>query len=103
MPVRQIGPIRYANHDALVQELLDEWNNPNASRAEPVILEEPAPGAKIAHVYVIWSKWEQLDRLERSEIIMEAAQRRFPPHELANISIAMGLTSQEAQRFGLKI
>jgi hypothetical protein len=102
MPVKQIGPIRYANHDALVRELLEEWNNPNASRAEPIILEESAPGARIAHVYVIWSKWEQMDRVERSEIIMEAAQRRLGPQDLANISIAMGLSAQEAQRLGLK-
>jgi len=102
MPVKQIGPVRYANHDSLVQELLNEWSNPNASRTEPIILEESGPGAKIAHVYVIWSKWEQMDRVERSEIIMEAAERRLPPQDVANISIAMGLTAQEAQRLGLK-
>ena len=102
MPVKQIGPARFPQHDVLVRELLDEWSNPDPGKSEPVILEEPGPMSKLAHVYVIWSKWDQMDRAERSEIIMEAAERRLPPQDASNISIAMGLTPEEADRMGLK-
>lgn len=100
MPVREIHPARSPEREALVRELLAEWSYPTAN-PEPVVLEQFGPDHKLVHVYVVWDKWRQLDGVERSEIIMEAAEKRAP-REYLNVTIAMGLTPEEADRFGIK-
>ena len=102
MPLRQILPGRSQEHAALVGELLAEWNNPTSGSAEPIIVEEKDRSQRLIHVYVVWSKWSHIDRVERSEIIMEAAERRLSQPDLLNITIAMGLTPDEATRLGLR-
>lgn len=102
MPVKQIVPSRSVEHDALVSELLAEWKNPNGQAAEPVILEEAGPSRKLSHLYVIWSKWAHVDRVERSEVIMDAAERKLSPPDVLEITIAMGLTAEEADRLGIQ-
>ena len=102
MPVRSLNSTRSQEHEALVQELVTEWNDPQSPHSEPVILEERGRGNVLAHVYVVWSKWAHVDRVERSEIIMDAAERRLPVDQVLNITIAMGLTPDEAQRLGIR-
>jgi hypothetical protein len=102
MPVRQIAPARSSEHHTLVDELAAEWGAAQSANAEPVILEERERGGRLVHVYVVWSKWRHMDRVERSEIIMEAAEKHLPQDQVLNVSIAMGLTPDEASRFGLK-
>lgn len=102
MPVKQITPTRSSQHDALVHELLGEWRQPNAQASEPVILEEAGPNRRVAHLYVIWGKWAHLDRVERSEIIMDAAEKKLSQPDLLEITIAMGLTPDEADRLGIQ-
>lgn len=100
MPVRQITPTRSRDHDALVGELAAEWMTPSGN-PEPIILEERGRDRKLVHVYVVWGKWQHLERIERSEIIMDAAEKKLSPDDVLNISIAMGLTPDEAKRMGL--
>jgi hypothetical protein len=100
MPVRQFIPPRSSDYRTFVDELAAEWIKPSRSD-EPLILEERGRDKKIEHVYVVWSKWHQVDRVERSEIIMDAAEKKLAPDEALNITIAMGLTPDEARRMGL--
>ncbi|MCY2951655.1 MAG: hypothetical protein NTU53_06715 [Planctomycetota bacterium] len=102
MPVRQINPTRSSDHQALVRDLVAEWTKPSGS-PEPVILEELDQKRKLAHVYVVWTKWSDIDRVERSEIIMDAAEKRLSAQDVLNITIAMGLTPDEARQMGLAV
>jgi hypothetical protein len=103
MPVREMKPQRSSQHAELVDQLTAEWANPNSSNAEPVIYIERDANGKPANVYVVWSRWSDIDRAERSEIIVEAAERRLSPPEALNISIAMGLTAEEGRRLGMQV
>ncbi|MDB5301391.1 MAG: hypothetical protein JWO87_3054 [Phycisphaerales bacterium] len=102
MPVRQYTPTHTPDHARLVDLLADEWRAPNAAAQEPVILEEPNSKGEIVHIYVVWSDWAHLSRDKRGEIIMDAAERVKPLPEVLGITIAMGLTPDEADQFGLK-
>ncbi len=101
MPVKPFVQSRSSDYQELVDELYCEWKNPNPAAAEPVILEEVGPDQNLAHVYVVWGKWSHIDRIERGEIIMEAAQKKLLPRDLLGITIAMGLTPQEAVHMGI--
>ncbi len=102
MPVREISPNRSSEHAALVNELTNEWTNPKSHQGEPLILVEKDRAGRPAHVYVIWEKWSHVERGERSEIIVESAEKSLSTDQAQNISIAMGLTQSEAGHLGLK-
>ena len=72
-----------------------------STAAEPVILEEVNPRGGAIHVYVVWSVWPNFPREQRGEIIMDAAEEVKPKDELLRITVAMGLTPDEADRFGI--
>jgi hypothetical protein len=96
-----MAPARTTGHEQMVLDLLDEWTQPASPNTEPIIFEEAGQGQRLAHVYVVWSRWADVDRVERSEIIMEAAERKLPAEDVLNITIAMGLTPDEAIRMGM--
>jgi hypothetical protein len=96
MPVRQLRPTRHPNHSALVQHLAREWAQPVPGAVEPVILEEFDNSGDLAHVYVVWAEFEPVDRAERGEIIMEAADQRYGRPNTASVTLVMGLTPAEA-------
>jgi hypothetical protein len=102
MPVRQYAPSRTAQYAELVGRLAEEWANPQVAAAEPVILEEPDGRGTLRHVYVVWSDWSALPRETRGEVIMDAAARVKPQPDVLDITIAMGLTPDEADRFDLQ-
>jgi len=102
MPVRQFVPARAAGHAQLVERLAEEWRSPDPAATEPVILEEKDRSGDVVHVYVVWSDWANMDRVHRGEVIMDAAERILPLDAVLKITIAMGLTPEEADRFGLK-
>jgi hypothetical protein len=83
--------------------LMAEWQSPKPS-GQPLIViegEDPEP----SHIYVIWDAWANLSQTERSEIIMDVIDNLSGEHRLTNqsaITVAMGLTSQEAERMGLE-
>ena len=101
MPVKPFSQRRTGAYASLVDELYDEWQRPNPTANEPVILEDRDRSNKLVHVYVIWSKWAHLDGIERSEIIMDAAEKKLSQSDLLEITIAMGLTPDEAKRMGI--
>jgi hypothetical protein len=102
MPVRQYIASRPPEQTKLVKRLAKEWRSKNSTAKEPVILEEPNRKGDVEHVYVIWGDWAQLDRTLRGEIIMDAVETVKPKADVLKITIAMGLTPDEADRFGLK-
>src|SRR3954468_20090906 len=102
MPVREMKPERTTEHVELVRDLATEWADAHSTRAEPIIFIERSPDGKPLHVQVVWSRWAQLEPVERSEIIMDAAARQLSPDELLNITMAFGMTPDEARRLGFK-
>src|SRR4051812_42626238 len=102
MPVRQYNTTRPAQQTQLVDRLSQEWESPDPSATEPVILEERNSKGEVVHVYVVWSDWSSMSREHRGEVIMDAAERVKPMSDVLKITIAMGLTPDEADRFGIK-
>jgi hypothetical protein len=102
MPVRQMGP-RQPNPAAqqLRARLAAEWINPT-SAPQPIILEEHDGAGRLSHVYVVWDDWENLTGVERSEIILDACEARYGRAHTMTVTIAMGLTRAEADRFGIR-
>ena len=100
MPVKSYNPTWSPELSKLVKRLASEWSKPTKA-AEPVILEEASRGP-VVHIYVVWSDWANLTREQRGEIIMDAAERVKSKKQLLQITIAMGLTPEEADRFGVK-
>jgi hypothetical protein len=83
--------------------LMREWTRPKQT-GQPVIVlegEENEP----QHIYVVWDEWEGLDQKDRSEIIMDVAEHLSGDKALPDLSlvtVAMGLTTEEAERMGIK-
>ncbi|HEY8751240.1 MAG TPA: hypothetical protein VIM11_24865 [Tepidisphaeraceae bacterium] len=102
MPVRKFTPTRTLEQNQLVDRLAAEWQSVGSTASEPVIIEEPDSKGDVIHVYVVWTDWAQLDREKRGDVIMEAAERVKPMNEVLKITIAFGLTPDEADRFNLK-
>lgn len=102
MPLRQYNPVHSADYTSLVSRLSEEWRLPDDRAPEPVIIEESNSRHDVTRVFVVWSDWADLDRVKRGEIIMDAAEKVKPAPEVLKITIAMGLTPDEADRFGLK-
>lgn len=86
----------------LQARLVQEWTLPQADSVEPVIIEENAQFYQdLKHLYVVWSEWEGLNQRERSRIIM-GAYGQVHASGAASITVAMGLTPQEADRLGVE-
>jgi hypothetical protein len=102
MPVKSYNPSRPADMQVLVDRLAAEWESPDPAAAEPVILQEPNHKGDVVRVYVVWSDWAHLDRERRGEVIMDAAERVKPMPDVLKITIAMGLTPDEADRFKIR-
>jgi hypothetical protein len=101
MPVRRFEPHVSTEHASLVDQLAQEWGASTSHASEPLILEEFDRSNEIEHVYVVWSRWSGIDRAERSEIIMDAAETHLGPSKARNITVAMGVEPDEARRMGL--
>lgn len=104
MPVkRRLPRSRPENADELTRLLFTEWVRPKKS-GQPLIVIEGDDNEPL-HIYVIWDKWGGLNQTERSEIIMDvvdnlAGDQRLP--ENSPVTVAMGLTTEEAGRMGIR-
>ena len=93
-----------ANADELARLLHNEWTRPNKS-GQPLIIVEGKKSEPL-HIYVIWDRWRKLTQTERSEIITDVADNLTGSHRLpadSPITVAMGLTTDEARRMGIKL
>jgi hypothetical protein len=84
----------------LVQVLARELLRP--TRRGPRIIEEKVRGINRIHVTVIWPKWRDIDPADRSSTILDAYEQARGPEGMLSVSVAMGLTPEEADRLGIK-
>lgn len=111
MPIRRKIPrTPPQKYDDLQRQLAKEWRNPRDS-GQPVIIVEEQEGAPI-HIYVIWDDWSSISsQTDRSEIIMDTLDRLTDPvnppgpnpyPDVGRVTVAMGLTTEEADRMGIR-
>ena len=93
-------PVETANLAELRRLLAQEWTIAGGA-AEPVIIEQPSGSEGYMRLYVLWRAWQSVPQQERSRIIMEAYKETHTLDELLNVTIAMGLTPDEAHDMGL--
>lgn len=91
-----------SNHGEMESRLVQEWSHPQNDSSEPVIIEESERQQVPSHLYVIWSEWRPLSQYERSKIILNAYEQVRGRSFALNVSVAMGLTPEEAQRMGIE-
>ena len=102
MPVKQLERHRPSpSARVLVQRLAAEWSSPSSTASQPVILEERNAPDGPMHVYVVWDDWADLSGVERSEVVMEALEQRYGREQALNVTVAMGLTTPEAERLNI--
>ncbi len=100
---RAIATTRQPTVVDLERRLTDEFRTPNLQQGvQPIIHAEPPEPDPIKRLFVIWDDWAELDLKNRSEIIMNAFQSVYGLPTAAKVTIAMGLTSAEAERMGIK-
>jgi len=107
MPYREVNKARGIKYPALVEDLAKELSTAGSGdpRYVPVILLEWTKGGSPSlHVFVVWDdqQWTEIDRAERSEVIMDAMEKARPDEAL-KVTIAMGLTSDEAKRLKINL
>jgi hypothetical protein len=86
----------------LKQRLIEEWKGAGTRQPLPTIVHEEDERGDVVHVYVVWDEWRELNQEERSAIITDAYWEVFQEKGLA-LTVAMGLTSEEAQRMKLQL
>ena len=88
--------------DELYHRLVKEWTQPQDAEPEPVIIEDFVTEQHAYHIYVIWGEWDGLGQRERSDIIINAYGVTHKPEELLQVTVAMGLTPEEAKHMGIE-
>ena len=103
MPVKKLvpsGPSPAAQ--ALLNRLVDEWRQPDPNAKQPIIIEQSGGQGQPTHLYVVWDDWAPLGSIERSEVIMDAYEQLRGRAGAASVTVAMGLTPDEADRLGIR-
>ena len=85
----------------LRQTLTQEFHHPTPGYVQPLI-SITQPGQR-THILVVWDEWKTLSQQERSQIIMHAYEEEYGLAEVQTVSVAMGLTSSEAERLGFDL
>ncbi|NOT02543.1 MAG: hypothetical protein HOP29_18200 [Phycisphaerales bacterium] len=97
--VKRKLPAKNPDHGKWVSKLAAECRKDTGNG--PRIIEEQVPGSKQLHVYVIWDDWADAPDHERSAAILDAYKEAFDEETMLNVTIAMGLTTQEAAAMGI--
>jgi hypothetical protein len=102
MPVREGVPCGkgVSQEKPLRDDLTAELKNPKDSGEPQIIIEHPSPGT--THLYVIWSRWDDLEQVVRSRVILDAFTDARGEDEAIQVTVAMGLTQSEADRMGIE-
>jgi hypothetical protein len=101
MPVRE-SLLRYEipGEAELRSQIEAELRTPS-DNGEPVIsIERPHPST--THLFVVWSRFEHVDQLVRSRIILDAFRAARGEQEALAVTVSMGLTPTEADRMGIR-
>lgn len=86
----------------MLQRLTEEFGHyeePDQAYHQPLISID-RPGER-THLLVIWDVWRSLSQQERSALIMDAYQASYGQASALNVSVAMGLTQDEAAQLGI--
>ncbi len=105
MPRGHIIPVEDADYNHLLAILEQEWRRPDPSATEPVIIETSdvlRPQQTPTHLYVIWGAWRELAPRRRSEMIMDAYIAARGRAYALNVTLAMGVTPEEAEQLGIR-
>ncbi len=86
--------------ELLVQKLAEELTSPGIG-PQPLIVERHLPMTNSRHVRVVWDQWGSLIEEERAAVIIQAYERVEGSQKADNISVALGIRSQEAAIFGI--
>src|SRR6185437_10426675 len=93
-------PSRQApQHASLMAHLVRELNA-DAKKGQPFVYINNVGETGSLHVTVVWDEWRDLSSQQRSRIIMDAMEL-YDPATRGHITIAMGVTGEEARRLGL--
>jgi hypothetical protein len=95
-----------AGFEPVIEALRDELTNGVDNPGSPVILEERSPLSSNVGVTVVWERWQTVPLDQRSAIILEAYRRAGLAQPTSDfplgISLALGLTPDEANRLGIQ-
>jgi len=101
MPVWERSQVQGGPEEAsLRDELIAELRNQKET-GEPVIIIEKTHRA-MTRLYVVWTKWNNIDQRVRSGIIRDAFTEVRGATAADNVTIAMGLAPEEADRLNIK-
>ena len=95
----EFGNFKYKE---LENRLSQEWQSPQSPPAEPFIIEDRTAQQGPLNLYVIWNAWQDLDPIERSEIIVDACEQVRGRDFVLQVSSATGLTTAEAEQMHLQ-
>ncbi|MCW5791948.1 MAG: hypothetical protein KIT72_16140 [Polyangiaceae bacterium] len=100
MPIRDsLNRVTEPTEDQLRAELVQELRNPKATGEPDIVLQGSTTGG--IHVFVIWSQWLGLDQAVRSRIVLDAYEAWKGEQETLRVTVAMGLTPDEAKNLGI--
>ncbi|MCK4658901.1 MAG: hypothetical protein KAV82_05205 [Phycisphaerae bacterium] len=91
---------RDPKHAELVRLLVEEIRLGEAGKG-PVIMHEQLQGSDRLHVYVIWDRWDSVRDEHRAAAILDAYKEHFGEEIMQRVSIALGLTQEEADAMGI--
>lgn len=106
MPFHRTARAKPEEQGALLARLIREFEvdkkGPSDDPEAPDIIAEPADGP-IRRLFVVWDAWDRIDQRVRSELITDAYAHVFGLPDAANLTIAMGLSTEEAKRLGITV
>lgn len=102
MPIRDsLEKVGVPNEAELRNELEAELRNAKTEGEPLIVIERPHPST--THLFVIWSKFDDLEQMVRSRLILDAYENVKGTVEAAKVTVSMGLTQVEAGRMGIKV
>jgi len=101
---KKAAPPRHSRPD-LVKTLVEEMRKEGVSSAPdvPTIYEEAQSYGDNLHVKVIWDKWAGIPAEERGAIIIDAYDKAGFDDEMRRITLALGLTKEEADKLNIDV
>lgn len=103
MPFKQITKRLSDDAERFLHPLVEEMKRKELEGVGPKIIVEGYENHGPLHVYVVWDDWKDLPLQERSKVILEAFKEVESEDDFSRVTIAMGLTSDEAPRFGIEV
>jgi len=103
MPVQRISKRVSEESQSLVDRLAGELKGEKSEDPKPYVLVEGDEANGPLHIYVVWEEWESLAMQERSSVVMEAYKTCESPENVLRVTVAMGLTPEEAPRYGIDV